>query len=625
MVAHEWVVVQLTPKGEEEDPEVLTTAIKRLIKTAEVFVPASISKVGDSRVIHRLVDGYLFIRRTDTDQVYFRLENTKYVDYILTTRTTTDRRSVRKIATIPESEIDKMRRQVHVETEQGINIGDEVQVTSGVYRGINCRVIEEIKENETVQVHIKLRSKEAIVTLPRSYLKFSSKGDGAVPSFSPFATKIARIRDWAQRASPVATWRPLQPFPQLLAGKANLQQLTSWVSRLGQFFRLFHFYKSPPDFSVISGKMLLVDRLSTWEKSHTYLLPHVSLSKASPENLSLIEKKRAEVQWLSGVVKRLEGIDMSTSAVEGTLTSRSPDMIQNIIVDGHNLAYRVYYALNAPTSKPMSDAQGRPTSIIFGVLKSLASLQKRFPEAQLYVCWDGAPTRRKRMFAEYKANRPARSLNGASDFNQIEYLREVLPALGVNQTFNPEEETDDIIACLVKGPLQGQNNLIVSTDHDFMQLVTRTDVLMVPKVGSRPEALYDPDAVMSEYGVEPQKVVQLRALMGSADASDNLKGIPRVPTKVLVNLVKLHGSVDAIYSSSLAGVTPNQFEKILAAKSQVKLNVELMTLRADLSYSFFEGKFDSREADQLLAEVGIQAKPILESFSRSVRGFEKHS
>lgn len=624
MVARdEWVVVQLSQRGEDEDPDLLRDAIRRTLRDAEVFIPASISKVGETRVVHRLVDGYAFIRRTLPDPMYFRLEGTKYVEHILTAMAHEGGRRVRKISPIPARDVDKMRKQIHVETEQGIELGDEVQVTSGVYRGITGRIIEEIPENESVQVHIKLRSKEAIVTLPRSFLKFSSKGQGELPSFSPFETKIARIRGWVRQAQPIFSWKP-QPLSVLTESLKTVQRLAGWETRRHQLTQFQWAGSWEADLSPIYKLRDTVVALDQWAKAANRLWPHYKLSKSQPGAISVVESKFLEAQWLHDAVRRLASIHLGVEDIERTLSSRSPDMIQNIIIDGHNLAYRVFHAFNAPTSKPMSDAQGRPTSVVYGVMKGIGALQKRFPEAQIYVCWDGSPVRRKTMYPEYKANRPTRQVGG-DGFNQIEYLRELLPKVGVIQAFNPEEETDDIIACLVKGKLQGQNNIIVSTDHDFIQLVTRTDVLMVPKVSNRPETLYDPDLVVAEYGVEPSKVVQLRALMGSADASDNLKGVPRVPTKVLASLVNAHGSVDGIYASGMAGLTKNQYEKIRAAEKQVKLNVQLMTLKSDLPYTLFASSPDSEEATRLLSEVGIQAEPVLKAFFRQMKGFEKHS
>lgn len=624
MGLHDWVVVQLSPRGEDEDPDTLVAAVKRLIK-ADVFVPASVSKVGETRVVHRLVDGYIFVRRTEADAAYFRLEQTRYIESILTTRAVERGRMVRRIATVPNDNVEKMRRQIHVETEQGIQVGDEVQVTSGVYRGINARVIEEIPENDSVQVHIKLRSKEAIVTLPRSFLKFVSKGDGAVPSFSPFVTTIARIRDWVKQVSPIITWTPpiLTPITE---GLAKVQRIATWAKDEERLWRLWWLSEWAPGMAPIQKALDKFKTLHRWQPLASLTFIQAKLGHTDWPSIDPVQSKLVEVGWLHDAVRRLAALTQDIEGIERSLTARSPDMIQNLIIDGHNMAYRVFHALNAPGVKPMSDSKGRPTSIIFGVLKSLGSLQKRFPEAQIYVCWDGSPARRKALYPEYKANRPERSLDGATPtFNQIEYLRKLLPALGVAQAFNPEEETDDIIGCLVRGKLQGQNNIIVSNDHDFMQLVTRTDILMIPKIGNRPETLYDPDRVMADYGVEPSKVVQLRALMGSADASDNLKGVPRVPTKVLASLVNAYGSVDGIYASGMAGVTPNQFEKIRAAEKQVRLNVQLMTLQCDLEYANFEAKPDPEEAVRLLEAVDIQAEPITKAFFREMKGFEKTS
>ena len=179
------------------------------------------------------------------------------------------------------------------------------------------------------------------------------------------------------------------------------------------------------------------------------------------------------------------------------------------------------------------------------------------------------------MYPDYKAGRPEHS-QGTHD--EMSRLQSILPMFGITQVHNPDEETDDIIACLLKNKLEGKHNIIVSTDRDFLQLVTYTDLLLVPKQGSRPETLYDPDRVVSEYGVPPRLMVHLRALSG--DTSDNLPGVPRVPRKILAALLMTHGSISGVYSSSLAGVTKTQYEKIRSFEKQARLNVDLMALRA---------------------------------------------
>lgn len=200
----EWVVLELSSQGEEEDPDILRASLSRTLKGAEIFIPASISIVGESRVVHKLIDNYVFVRRSQPDGYYLKVENTKYVTSVLTVPSG----KVRKISTVRDSDIEKMRRQIHVETEQGIEVDDEVEVMSGAYRGIRGKVIGEIKENDSVQVYIHLRSKQAIVTLPRSFLRFvASEEQPEGPSFAPFLTKAMRIQEWARRASPLLDLR----------------------------------------------------------------------------------------------------------------------------------------------------------------------------------------------------------------------------------------------------------------------------------------------------------------------------------------------------------------------------------------------------------------------------------
>jgi transcription antitermination factor NusG len=224
----EWVVLELTPQGEDEDPDVLRASLARALKGCEIFIPASISKVGESRVVHKLIDNYVFVRRDQPDHFYFKVEGTKYILTVLTTPVGRTRR----ISSVRDVDIAKMKRQIVVETEQGIEVDDEVEVTSGAYKGIRCRVIEEIKENDSVQVYISLRSKQTIVTLPRSFLKYvPAEAQSDVPSFAPFMTKVARIQELVRRAQDLLVATVLDTSA-LLAKKLKLSRQSYWVARL---------------------------------------------------------------------------------------------------------------------------------------------------------------------------------------------------------------------------------------------------------------------------------------------------------------------------------------------------------------------------------------------------------
>jgi 5'-3' exonuclease/transcription antitermination factor NusG len=608
----EWVVLELSPQGEDEDPEVLRKAIGKSIKSVkDVFVPASIITRGHTRSVYTLFGNYIFVRRNQPDQVYFRLEGSKYVVSVLTTI----EHRIRKICSIPDSSIDKMRRQLHAETEQGIEVGDEVLVMSGAYSGINGKVIENIPETDSVQVFIKLRSKQALLTLPRSFLKFVSKETEDQQYHSPFLTKLTRIRQWIDRAvHPVLASTPPRRPLELKYNKYLL--IESWLSTFRRARKLLVDPPSPIDFMGSDGetlmhKFLQVQNLNSFidRSGFLFYLPRINL----PDVVQL-SSKSLDLDTLNDLINRLSLIHSDCERLESFIPDWNPDMANNIIFDGHNLAYRVINALKN-TSDQLTDSEGRSTALVFGVLRSLAAFKKRFERAHLYVVWDGSKQRRVKMYPDYKAGRPEHSQDTYSEMSRLQAM---LPLFGISQVHNPEEETDDIIACLLKTKLNGKRNIIVSTDRDFLQLVTYTDLLLVPKQGSRPETLYDPDMVVVEYGVPPRLMVHLRALSG--DTSDNLPGVPRVPRKILAALLTTHGSINGIYASSLAGVTKTQYEKIRAFEKQARLNVELMALLTDLEYEVRDAAPNFDAAFEALKQCSIQPETLISTFFQTPLG-----
>jgi 5'-3' exonuclease/transcription antitermination factor NusG len=608
----EWVVLELSPQGEDEDPEVLRKAVGRAIKSPkDVFVPASIITRGHSRSVYKLVENYIFARRTQPDQVYFKLEGSKYVSTVLTVF---DHR-VRKISTVTEASIEILRRQLHAETEQGIEVGDEVLIMSGAYSGINGEVIENIPESNSVQVFVKLRSKEALLTLPRSFLKFVSKEIEEQQYNSPFLTKLNRVQQWILRAKPpiLAAVPPRLPF-ELRYRRYLL--IESWLKTFRNARRLLVGPPAPMNFTGVDGETLMQKYLRVQQMNaflnrsgFMFYLPRIQL----PE-VDALTSKHSDLETLNTFIYRFSQIQSDCDLLERSVPDWNPNMANNIVFDGHNLAFRVINALrNLP--EQLTDGEGRSTALVFGFLRSLASFKKRFERANLYVVWDGSKQRRVKMYPEYKADRPEHSKD---TYSEMKRLQEILPMFGISQVHNPEEETDDIIACLLKHKLAGKRNIIVSTDRDFLQLVTYTDLLLVPKQGSRSETLYDPDKVVAEYGVPPRLMVHLRALSG--DTSDNLPGVPRVPRKILASLLMNHGSINGIYESSLAGVTKTQYDKIRSFEKQARLNIELMALLTDLDYRIQEASPDFDGAFEALKQCSIQPETLISTFFQTPLG-----
>lgn len=597
-----WVVLELTPRSEGEDPDLIRRSVCSTLRNhdIEVFVPAAVTQVGDDRVIHYLVEGYIFVRY-DPKVNYFRLEGSRFVQSILTT-------SDRALATVNDKDIDQMRAQIEKEIDQGIGVGDTVMISSGAYRHIEAKVIEEILETQTVQVYVKLRSKQSIVTLPRSFLQVVER-----TPLSGLFSRLTTLRAWTRVVYPVFTWRR-RGLSSLKSKLKRLYRFESWLERAKHLRAFTGFYhgsigRGP---SIARQRLARAVRFADWYERSRRLRAFV-LFYHQEMQLGQLSDKLVELYWFEDVLDRLRILEVDIEKLGHRVARRRKrgggKVVQNILVDGHNLAFRCLYA---PGIADLKDEQGRPTGMILGFLRSLGALRKRFVEARIYVTWDGSSQRRKALFADYKANRPSASAShGVNGFDQVGFLREILPCFGVWQSLNPVEEADDVIAVLVQGLLKDQHNLIFSTDKDLLALVTDTTSVLIPKIGTRKEILHSPSSVTKAFGVPPNKLQQLRAFCG--DPSDNIPGVPRVPKKVLRSLVQQHGSVQGVYGSGLTGISKGQYERLRVAEPQVRLNLRLMAF-VNVEVSTTDPDVDVEGAAAKLHGVGINPTPILKPF-----------
>lgn len=617
---NDWVVLELSSKSDGEDPGLIREAIEHLVKGAEVFVPAMTTQVGEDRVIHYLVEGYAFVRRSKPDQAYMRLENSRFVNKVLT-QPGVHRGDPRRLATIPSSEIERLRMQVQVEADQGISVDDKVTIISGPYRNIEATVVEDIPEEEKVQVYIELRSKRSLVTLPRSFLQITDRAP-----MSPLVTRLQALKVWIRLARPVLLWSlpDTTDFDEKIAQYDRIANWADTGQRLFAFMRLYWDPSFVPD--PLLEKMAEIEKIDAW--LHQIKL-HGTPERVDDlsQRITALESLQAEVVWVEDVSDRGRALWNSVGTITRKLArqrKKTGDMqLDNVLIDGHNLAFRCLYA---PGMSDLKDSKGRPTGMILGFLRSLGALKKRWPEARIVVTWDGSNQRRKAKFADYKANRNSRvetTGEGEEVWNPIKFLREYLPSVGVRQAWNPVEEADDVLAALVRGELSREKNLIFSTDRDLLQLVSGTTIVLVPAVGSRKEILFNAEAVERQYGVEPGKMVELRAMFG--DTSDNIPGVPRVPKKVLKALIQAHGSAAAVFASKLAGVTKSQYERLRSAEPQVKINLELMYLQDDIDFDSVDPDVDEHRAADRLRELDIRPDPILKALLGVAVGFTEET
>jgi 5'-3' exonuclease/transcription antitermination factor NusG len=640
-----WLILELGPHAEGEDPDLIRRSIQHVVRNADVFIPAVVTTSGTNRVFQYVVEGYAFVRQDRPQNAFLKLSNTRFVQSVLVD-------SARRIngacslATISEAEIDRMRKRIQQEVDQDIAVGDTVLITSGPYKEIEGRVIEDLPETKSVQVYVKLRSKEAIVMLPRSFLQLVAhrirpKLLDLLPSFQRWvgAAKILATWDASGNVRVVRAfeiWTPLEHQRQkadilsrtyLGAHKLPLdtEPLARAALRWARTRRLSHQLTNLTELTRLSDTAFgvppaLVKAVVPWYKLTRWVenaaqLAHVPIADAHLD-VGPIARTALCYRRLYDFQAAWHGVTETMYSLGEQLSLLEDRMLDNVLIDGFNLAFRCRFA---PSLRDLKDTHGRPTGIIFGYLRSLASLQKRFPKAVLHVCWDGSSKRRKAAYEGSKANRPARGEDG---FDQVGFLRGFLPLIGVVQHWNPDEEADDVIATLVTGSMAQQRNVIVSTDRDLLQLVGRTTIVLTPAVGAGKEKLFDTDAGVDEYGVEPGKLPHLRAMTG--DTSDNLPGVVRVPSKILAALVRSHGTVDGIYSSGLPGLTKTQYAKLKEAEAQIRMNADLMTLRVDVSVIRTDPNPDQIAAEARLGDVEVKPEAISVFFG-DVAGFYKEA
>lgn len=609
-----WVILELTPKGEKESPQAIQRTITKVLRGAEVYVPAVETLIGEDRSIHYLMHGYAFVRKDRPDGDYFRLEGGKIVQSVLTTPGSTLHN--KKVATVDQAYIEEMREQIRAEVNQGIGVGDIVQICSGPYRNIEASVITEIPETKQVQVFVQLRSKEAILTLPRSVLKILDRAP-----LSKYFAQLGYLRAWSEMMHAVLAYKA--PAQDLKAAFQTYQKVFQWSRKWDLTFSYVRAEHGRLDnilkfIRAHESKLNCLLRLSARGQK---LFSFLTFDKSS-NLLEVIQGKHLTLVWVDEVERRLKAINEEVDEIDRALargSKKREDSVQNVLIDGYNLAFRCFYA---PGMGNLQDSKGRPTGVVLGFLKSLGALRKRYPEAKFWVAWDGSSKRRKSRYGDYKSNRPSRAEGAGSSpvYSQMDTLREILPLLGVRQVWNPDEEADDVIGTLVRGELSQETNIILSTDRDFLQLVTESTMVLIPTVGSRKEILYDVEGVARDFGVPPDQMVELRAFYG--DTSDNLPGVPRVPKKVLKALVHAHRSVLGVYSSGLAGVSKGQYERLRSAEPQVRINRELMTLVA-VDVQQIDPDVDADGAANKLHSLEIKPAPILETFfGKSVESVE---
>jgi DNA polymerase-1 len=214
-----------------------------------------------------------------------------------------------------------------------------------------------------------------------------------------------------------------------------------------------------------------------------------------------------------------------------------------LLIDGHSMAYRAFYALPAEN---FTTASGQHTNAIYGFATMLLSLLTSEKPTHVAVAFDvSRKTFRSEIFPEYKANRA----KTPDEFrSQMSYLHELVHAFGITQFEVEGYEADDVIATITKrAEKEGAEVFICTGDRDSFQLVNDKTTVLYPKRGVSDLARMTPDTVQEKYGMSPAQYPDFAALRG--DPSDNLPSIPGVGEKTAAKWVVEYGSLQELLSN----------------------------------------------------------------------------
>lgn len=300
------------------------------------------------------------------------------------------------------------------------------------------------------------------------------------------------------------------------------------------------------------------------------------------------------------------------------------------LIDGHALAYRMYFALTAGgSSQRWQTSKGEPTAGAYGFARELIRVLEQEKPEYLAVAFDVGKTFRDDIFPEYKATREKMPDELRT---QIDRIREMVDLFNIPRLEMDGYEADDVLGTVARiAAEQGVGVKIITGDRDLLQLVNeRTAVYLA---GDDQTYITEAD-VVKKLGVRPDQVVDYKAIVG--DTSDNIPGVKGVGEKTAVALLQKFGTLDNIYAN-LEQIEPRWRNKLEAGKEAAYMSRDLARIKTDLKLKFdldhakvapfdaskLEAFFKELEFRSLLSKIPVVSGAVTETMPPSKPGKTK--
>lgn len=249
-----------------------------------------------------------------------------------------------------------------------------------------------------------------------------------------------------------------------------------------------------------------------------------------------------------------------------------------VLIDGNNLMFRSYYA-TAYAGNLMKNSKGFITNALYGFTNMMNKIIHEEEFSYILVAFDKGKTFRHDTYSLYKAGR----IETPADLkNQFPKAKEMLDAMGIKWYETDGYEADDIIGTLSKMATDNDyETLIVSSDRDLLQLIN--DKVTVKLLKTKDYIMMTRDAFVSEYNLEPIKIIDLKGLQG--DKSDNIPGVKGIGEKTALKLLQDYGSLENIYVN-IDNIKGKVKENLINYKDDAFASKQLATIYKEVPLDF---------------------------------------